>query len=96
MHGHAPIESAAKPGTKGIPEGGLARELYPRLMATHRLRVAIVTAHGALTLWKMVKDAWQPVVIRMTYIFDPASTDEAASLAILSNAKKNIAALLEM
>jgi hypothetical protein len=40
------------------PEGGLARELYLRLMATHWLRVAIVTAYGALALWMMVKDAW--------------------------------------
>ncbi len=40
------------------PGGGLARALYPRLLATHWLRVGLVTAYGALALWMLVKDAW--------------------------------------
>jgi hypothetical protein len=40
------------------PGGGLALERFRLLMATHWLRVAIVTAYGALTLWMIVQSAW--------------------------------------
>ncbi len=40
------------------PEGGLVRELYPRLMLSHWLRVAIVTAYGARALWMLARSTW--------------------------------------
>ncbi len=40
------------------PEGGLVRALYPRLMLSHWLRVAIVTAYGALTVWMLARSTW--------------------------------------
>src|SRR5512138_1072945 len=36
------------------PEGGLVRGLFPLLLRTHWLRVAIVTAYGALAVWMLV------------------------------------------
>jgi hypothetical protein len=39
-------------------QGGLALERFRLLMATHWLRVAIVTAYGALTLWMTAQSAW--------------------------------------
>jgi hypothetical protein len=40
------------------PGGGLAVERFGLLMRTHWLRVAIVTAYGALTLWMVAQSAW--------------------------------------
>jgi hypothetical protein len=40
------------------PNGGLALDRFRLLMATHWLRVAIVTAYGALTLWMLARSAW--------------------------------------
>lgn len=40
------------------PNGELALERFHLLMRTHWLRVAIVTAYGALTLWMMARSAW--------------------------------------
>jgi hypothetical protein len=40
------------------PQAGLALERFRLLMITHWLRVAIVTAHGALTLWMLAQSAW--------------------------------------
>jgi hypothetical protein len=40
------------------PGGGMVRELFPLLLATHWLRVAIVTAYGALATWMLVKATW--------------------------------------
>jgi len=40
------------------PGGGLAFERFQLLMTTHWLRVAIVTAYGALTLWMLARSAW--------------------------------------
>jgi hypothetical protein len=40
------------------PEDGLVRSLYPLLLATHWLRVAIVTAYGVLTVWMLAQNAW--------------------------------------
>lgn len=40
------------------PAGGLALERFRLLMHTHWLRVAIVTAYGALTLWMVARSAW--------------------------------------
>ena len=37
------------------PEGGVRRDRYKLLMSTHWLRVAIVTAFGALTLWMVAQ-----------------------------------------
>jgi hypothetical protein len=39
-------------------DGGLALERFNLLMATHWLRVAIVTAYGGLTLWMVAQSAW--------------------------------------
>ena len=38
--------------------GGLAMERFHLLISTHWIRVAIVTAHGALMLWMMAQSAW--------------------------------------
>ena len=38
--------------------GGLSMARFQLLMATHWLRVAIVTAYGALTLWMLARSAW--------------------------------------
>jgi hypothetical protein len=38
--------------------GGLATDRFELLMQTHWLRVAIVTAYGALTLWMVAQSAW--------------------------------------
>jgi hypothetical protein len=40
------------------PETGLSPVLYRQLMLTHWLRVAIVTAYGALTVWMLASSAW--------------------------------------
>jgi hypothetical protein len=40
------------------PNGGLALERFRLLLATHWLRVAIVTAYGVLTLWMLARSAW--------------------------------------
>ncbi|HEY6459507.1 MAG TPA: hypothetical protein VIY73_05125 [Polyangiaceae bacterium] len=40
------------------PGGGLAVERFRLLMRTHWLRVAIVTAYGALTVWMVAQSAW--------------------------------------
>ena len=40
------------------PGGGLALARFRLLVATHWLRVAIVTAYGALTLWMVAQSAW--------------------------------------
>ena len=40
------------------PESGLVQSLYPMLVATHWLRVAIVTAYGSLTVWMLAQSAW--------------------------------------
>ena len=39
--------------------GGLATDRFELLMLTHWLRVAIVTAYGALTLWMVAQSAWR-------------------------------------
>jgi hypothetical protein len=41
-----------------LPNGELAVERFHLLMRTHWLRVAIVTAYGALTLWMVARSAW--------------------------------------
>ena len=38
--------------------GGLATARFELLMRTHWLRVAIVTAYGALTVWMVAQSAW--------------------------------------
>lgn len=40
------------------PGGGLAVERYQLLMATHWLRVGIITAYGILVSWMLAKSAW--------------------------------------
>ncbi len=40
------------------PGAGLAVERFQLLMLTHWLRVAIVTAYGALALWMLAQSAW--------------------------------------
>lgn len=42
------------------PGGGLVRALFPLLLRTHWLRVAIVTAYGALALWMLVRAGGAP------------------------------------
>ena len=41
------------------PDGTLLADRYRLLMTTHWLRVAIVTAYGALTLWMVGMSAWR-------------------------------------
>ena len=41
-----------------LPNGELAVERFHLLMRTHWLRVAIVTAYGALTPWMVARSAW--------------------------------------
>jgi len=41
-----------------LPNGELAVERLHLLTRTHWLRVAIVTAYGALTLWMFARSAW--------------------------------------
>jgi hypothetical protein len=38
--------------------GGLATARFELLMLTHWLRVALVTAYGALTVWMVARSAW--------------------------------------
>jgi hypothetical protein len=40
------------------PTGGLAAERFRLLMSTHWVRVAIVTAYGALAIWMLIQSAW--------------------------------------
>jgi hypothetical protein len=40
------------------PSGDLATDQFDLLMRTHWLRVAIVTAYGALALWMVAQSAW--------------------------------------
>ena len=40
------------------PDGGLALDRFHLLLATHWLRVAIVTAYGMLSLWMLARSAW--------------------------------------
>jgi len=40
------------------PEGGLSGPVFRQLATTHRVRVAIITAYGALTFWMVAKGAW--------------------------------------
>jgi len=42
------------------PDGALLIERYQLLMATHWLRVAIVTAYGLLTCWMLARSTWRP------------------------------------
>ena len=42
----------------GPPGEGKHRERFRLLLATHWVRVAIVTAYGALTLWMLAQSAW--------------------------------------
>ena len=42
----------------GFPGLGASAVLYRQLMLTHWVRVAIVTAYGALTVWMLVTSAW--------------------------------------
>lgn len=42
----------------GPPTEGAGRARFRLLLATHWLRVAIVTAYGALTLWMVAQSAW--------------------------------------
>lgn len=39
-------------------DGGLLAARHQLLMATHWLRVAIVTVYGLLTLWMLARSAW--------------------------------------
>jgi hypothetical protein len=41
------------------PDGGLLRERYRLMMASHWLRVAIVTAYALLVLWMLAQSAWR-------------------------------------
>jgi len=40
------------------PNGGLSMERYQLLIATHWLRVALVTGYGLLTIWMLARSAW--------------------------------------
>ncbi|MGH7615604.1 MAG: hypothetical protein ACREPM_00070 [Gemmatimonadaceae bacterium] len=40
-------------------EGGLAEDLFPPLTRTHWIRVGIVTAYGALSVWMLTQNAWR-------------------------------------
>jgi hypothetical protein len=40
------------------PNGGLSPERYRLMMSTHWIRVAIVSAYGALALWMTAQSAW--------------------------------------
>jgi hypothetical protein len=41
------------------PDGGLLPERYQLLMATHWLRVSLVTAHALLAIWMLARSAWR-------------------------------------
>jgi hypothetical protein len=41
------------------PDGGLLMDRYRLLMTTHWLRVAIVSAYAALSLWMLAQSAWR-------------------------------------
>ena len=42
------------------PETGLSLPLYQKLMVTHWLRVAIISAYGILTFWMLARSSWFP------------------------------------
>lgn len=41
------------------PEGGLLKRRFRLLLATHWLRVLIVTAYGGVVLWMLARSAWR-------------------------------------
>jgi len=41
------------------PDGGLLPGRYRLMMASHWLRVAIVTAYAALVLWMLAQSGWR-------------------------------------